>query len=227
MVYKFDAVLYPERITVDHLKNFLAIYFNEKPEYFEIEHRGSNEDAMTDIFSIYYFTSTEYSSDELKVLQIGLTSFFDSDSVKLLLYNTRPSAEELKPSGKNYDLRSSGISKYETAAVILQGIFPMQNVAHHSMLTLVQSSKSSLLLNLKALHDDPEIMKHLKTTAVVGLRHRFNNSNEKIRLLSYEENDQRQVLYDGLEEMKDWVIRTKTCVKFRNLSRCGHRISEL
>ena len=63
MVYKFDAVLYPERITVDHLKNVLAIYFNEKPEYFEIEHRGSNEDAMTDIFSIYYFTSTEYSSD--------------------------------------------------------------------------------------------------------------------------------------------------------------------
>lgn len=42
MVYKIEVVLYPEHITVEHLRNLLAIYFGDRPEYFEFEHRGSN-----------------------------------------------------------------------------------------------------------------------------------------------------------------------------------------
>lgn len=73
----------------------------------------------------------------------------------------------------------------------MQGMIPMQNVAHQSLLTLVQSSKRSLLLNLRAMRDEPEMMRRLASTAVVGLRHRFDGSRERIRVLSYEDNDQR------------------------------------
>ena len=149
-----------------------------------------------------------------------------------MLYNTKPYAQNLKPNGSGKLDTNDGKGQSNSivgfdSPVIFRGIESMQNVAHNSILTLVQSSKSTLLLNLKAMHDDPNMLKFVKSEAVVGLKNRFTKFQEQIRMMKYSGSDQKQVLYDGLDEMKDWIIRSKTCVKYHNLSRCGHNVSQL
>lgn len=142
-----------------------------------------------------------------------------------MLYNTKPIVQNLRPTGKVEPINTQ-LALFESP-VIVRSVISMQNVAHKSVLTLVQSSKSTLLLNLKAMHDDPNMLKFVNSQAVVGLKNRFSKIEEQIRMMNYAGNDQKQILYDGLDEMKDWIVKSKTCVKFHHLGRCGHNVSKL
>ncbi len=74
----------------------------------------------------------------LEKLHGNMQQFFQTDLLKLLLYNTKPSIVDLKPTGRTNSAADAEtqLNLFESP-VIVRSFLPMTNVAHNSILTLV------------------------------------------------------------------------------------------
>lgn len=161
-------------------------------------------------YVVYFFSHSEEQvmKDTMQALQEALAK----PETHLLLYNQEPPTKPCKCDL----LQQIKIKNFMKIREPLERLQPL----------LVESKTNALLVNFN------HPLKHgyhqfLNFSAVSEIRERFKNKPDNDLDLIHCTNGICQKMYHGLKEMKDYLVRAKGCIRFKDLGYCSHGVSEL
>lgn len=176
----------------------------EKRDTANIDHDESN---CYSEYIIYFFSSLEKIEEKIK----NLKSTLAAEETHLALYNQEP---PIRPCSCDI-LQQVKLKKFQKISRPLEKL----------RTSLIESKKDALLINFN--HPiNHSYQKFFNYSAVSEIKERFVKKDYNSLELINCRNGICQKLYNGLKEMKDYIVNVKGCIRYKTLGYCHHGVKK-